>query len=760
MARAGDQHFLVGRRREHVLEDSQRQVVALLLLDARPVAVVEAGEHLVDVETDVQRGGSASGRGVDQSQRLRDVLDEAVIRSVGELEVETLAGKQAIAPDGAAFDHADPQRQRIAQTPRIAETLAAVDRHQQLVALDPGRRASRHQPPEFVVGAVGEHLSPVLVATLEELPPAGHRHVLAVLAHARDRGCVSGQLPVPPVEQLRIVVAAVREREARRFARVRRQVVQGAVQIRVGRFADVDLSQQGEQPIRRPGPAMPRVEVEAVENLPPAVFAGGCVQGVDLVAVAGAGQREGERRPQVPHRDVQPAPQVGYCVGRTQPFHDLRAGYRIHERTGIVVDVATITEVAAAAGLPELLVSESTDEAVEDGARTDRSRRVRDDRAQVQIHRRDAFVGRRTAQSRQDDGAQPGVPVPVVGEEVDEPSFVDGDDPGFVRRPAAAVVSLEGIEELLQHRVVGLRLLVLAAVVVGDEAPALPGERRAVRPRHQRGLRFRGALDLLNERRLAVARVAGHGDQAEFAVEQRPSELVVEPRGDVRLPADFVQAPRAGVAARALAVHGQQVIDERVDVRPGRLQQRRFFHLQVERRGRGCDGRRGARCLHSRERLAESRCGRKPVGTASRDGLRDDLREFIREVAVELPGMPGHHAGHRSRPLPRVLAGGALVERDPEAEQIPVGLFRGRHLFADLQIRRDVAARPAGARFVVLGLDRHVEVDDADSLVGPEQVRRLDVAVIDVVGVQVFEAGERFQTQTFDVLGRKRAVVE
>ena len=61
-------------------------------------------------------------------------------------------------------------------------------------------------------------------------------------------------LPVSPVEQLRIVVAAVGEREARRFARVRRQVVQGAVQIRDGRFADVDLSQQGEQPIRRPGP--------------------------------------------------------------------------------------------------------------------------------------------------------------------------------------------------------------------------------------------------------------------------------------------------------------------------------------------------------------------------------------------------------------------------------------------------------------------------------------------------------------------------
>ena len=377
-----------------------------------------------------------------------------------------------------------------------------------------------------------------------------------------------------PLEKLRVVAPPLGEREACGLAVARRQVVERTIKVRVGRLTHVDLLQQREQAVRRSNPAPPGIEVEPVQDLPATVGGGGRVQGVDLVAVAGTGEGERECRAQVPHRDVEAATKMRDRVEGAQTFRHLGAGDRVHQRAGVVVDVAAIAEIAGGARLPVLLGRQSPQQPIEDAVGSDRRRRRGDNRPQVDIDGGDPVFRRPARQSRQNDGAQPAVSALVLGEEVDEPSLVDRDDPRLVLRPAVAVVALEGREECTQHLLVGDVVLVLATVVVRDEAPPRPRECRAVRPSLQRGRDFGDVLDLLNECRLSVTRVAGDGDEPELTGEQGRAKRLVEQGPDVRLPPDRVQSAGAGVASRALAVHREQVADEGVDVRPGRVKER------------------------------------------------------------------------------------------------------------------------------------------------------------------------------------------
>jgi len=284
----------------------------------------------------------------------------------------------------------------------------------------------------------------------------------------------SWELLVSPIEKLRVVVPALGEREACALAVARGQIVKRTIKVRIGRLAHVDLTQQREQAVRGSDPALPGIEVEPAQDLLAAVVGGGRVQSVDLVAVPGAGEGERKRRAQVPHRDMEAATKMGDRVEGAQTFRHLGSGDRIHQCARVVVDIAAIAQVAGGARLPVPLGRQSPQEPIEDAVGPNRRRRGRDHRPQIEIHRGDPVLRRRARQSRQDDRSQPGVSALVLGEEVDEPSLVDRDDPRLILRPAVAVVTLERCEECTQHLVVGDVVFVLAAVVIGDESPPFP----------------------------------------------------------------------------------------------------------------------------------------------------------------------------------------------------------------------------------------------------------------------------------------------
>src|SRR5688572_30375914 len=107
----------------------------------------------------------------------------------------------------------------------------------------------------------------------------------------------------------------------------------------------------------------------------------------------------------------------------------------------------------------------------------------------------------------------------VRRQEVDEAPFVYGDDPGLGTRPTGRILPLEWLQEFPEDFVVRLGLLILAAVIVREEEPAVEGERRSVAALLQPRWNF--PLDLLDERRLAIACVTGNDDESELAGQYR-----------------------------------------------------------------------------------------------------------------------------------------------------------------------------------------------------------------------------------------------
>src|SRR4051812_3842539 len=122
--RCREQHLLIWSRSEHVLEDGQAQVVALLFLKIRSVAVVEAIEHFENVEIDNELG-PARPIVEAEHQGIRHVLHESRPTSYiphGELELAPLI--ETVRADTAAFDLANLERQVSAEEQRIQEALA------------------------------------------------------------------------------------------------------------------------------------------------------------------------------------------------------------------------------------------------------------------------------------------------------------------------------------------------------------------------------------------------------------------------------------------------------------------------------------------------------------------------------------------------------------------------------------------------------------------------------------------------------------
>ena len=110
-------------------------------------------------------------------------------------------------------------------------------------------------------------------------------------------------------------------------------------------------------------------------------------------------------------------------------------------------------------------------------------------------------------------------PVLVLGQEVDEPPLVDGDEPGLVRGPARRRPALE--------RPRSPRSTSSLALFSSSWLPSLFVRKRLSveheRPRRWGAARSAGGdlvrCDLLDERGLAVAGVAGDDDESELPAE-------------------------------------------------------------------------------------------------------------------------------------------------------------------------------------------------------------------------------------------------
>ena len=152
-------------------------------------------------------------------------------------------------------------------------------------------------------------------------------------------------------------------------------------------------------------------------------------------------------------------------------------------------------------------------------------------------------------------------------------ALVDRDQPDLVAGPGSGVRPGERGEECVQHVVVGLLALILAAVVVRQERTATQPEPAAVRQRWSRIACRSSArcLQVLQEGRLAVTGVARDQHEPELAREHRRLKLPVERRLHIGLLAKGVEAAGTSVAVRALAVQREQARDVRVGVRRDRL---------------------------------------------------------------------------------------------------------------------------------------------------------------------------------------------
>ena len=130
---------------------------------------------------------------------------------------------------------------------------------------------------------------------------------------------------------------------------------------------------------------------------------------------------------------------------------------------------------------------------------------------------------------------------------------------------------------------------------------------------------------------------------------------------------------------------------------------------------------------------------REAILTLRRDHLHQHIDQCRAEVGAtfELLGVLGLSLDRRRGVVERILAGQALIEGDAQGVKVTVHPIRSIRLGVVIVIRRQVTARAATAlNLIVLGY-RNVEVNDADTLIGPQQVGGLDVLMVNAVLVKM-----------------------
>ena len=143
------------------------------------------------------------------------------------------------------------------------------------------------------------------------------------------------------------------------------------------------------------------------------------------------------------------------------------------------------------------------------------------------------------------------------------------------------------------------------------------------------------------------------------------------------------------------------------------------------------------------ERLGEIRGGLVAVNAVGCDGLEQDGDEAGSEVleAGDVSGVTRDFVFGRGGLVgPGVFAGDSLIEGDPQSVKVAIGAV-GVGLFGgEVEVGREVAAGAAAAGEEISGADGDVEIHDFDGRARPHQVGGFDVAMGDVVAMEVSEA--------------------
>ncbi len=278
---------------------------------------------------------------------------------------------------------------------------------------------------------------PAIVTALKIVAAAQHGDVAAVpldTLTATSLRVFAGQTFKSFFQQSIIILAAICIGEACHFARRWLQEVKAAVQLGVTDLSYVDFSQQGDQAIFAGlSSAHPGVEVEAIQDLLHGDHAAGLVEHMNISAVAGADKHVGDGRAQVAQGDVELAAQMSDGVERFKTLYSFDSSYRVHEGARVMIDVAAVLEVATGAGLPEAFIEHAPQEAIKD--RVIWLMLVGDDCAQVEIDDRDTGGGNGVIKTLVNQLGQVRETLLIFGQEINQPSFVDGNQARLLSRP-------------------------------------------------------------------------------------------------------------------------------------------------------------------------------------------------------------------------------------------------------------------------------------------------------------------------------------
>ena len=112
------------------------------------------------------------------------------------------------------------------------------------------------------------------------------------------------------------------------------------------------------------------------------------------------------------------------------------------------------------------------------------------------------------------------------------------------------------------------------------------------------------------------------------------------------------------------------------------------------------------------------------------------------------------------RRIPGVAPGQSLIQGQAQRVQIAVSALAVVRDHLGIKVRWQVAARATSTRLLVVGTHRHIEVNDLRALLRPQQVARLDVAMVKALVMQVHQSIDRLLAQLQRIFGRQHVVAD
>src|SRR5438128_2309407 len=146
----------------------------------------------------------------------------------------------------------------------------------------------------------------------------------------------------------------------------------------------------------------------------------------------------------------------------------------------------------------------------------------------------------------------------------------------------------------------------------------------------------------------------------------------------------------------------------------------------------------------------------EPIAASRSKCLLDECAELWADVGYKLFQSSRCHANRRRGAVPGIFgASEALEYRNSKGIHVTFCfVIRGKWSI-QVQIRRKVSPSSTLAAIRVVDPKGNVEVDNADTIVSPQQIRRLDVTMKHAACVKVLQTADRFLGDTQAILSRE-----